>query len=304
MNVNYRISTVSDMTGIPRNTLIAWERRYGLLEPKRHDNGYRYYSEDDVGILLQIKNALKAGLKISEAVQIVRQRMPPRETSPTLGAVVHPLAGAELPMTGRQSPYAAFRDQLKDLLLAYRGDEARVMLAQLFNVPFDIKIHEIYFPILKTIGDLWEQGIVSVAQEHFASGIIRTHLAAQFVTMMQPSITARHAVCTTLPHDEHEIAALALGIQLSQSGYRVSYLGSKMPILDLSEFVATQNPDLLCISCITLPSQAEFEDYLLQVGKFARQGVRVVLGGRLLAGRRPTVPSGVEICPDWRSFIG
>lgn len=295
--MNYRISTVSDLTGIPRNTLIAWERRYGLLEPKRHDNGYRYYTDEDIGVLLQIKNALNAGLKISEAVGIVRKK------APTIALDEIVSDASNVPRSEHPSPYTAFREQLRGLLLAYRGDEARAMLAQLFNVPSDIKIHEIYFPILKAIGDLWEQGTVSVAQEHFASGIIRSHLAAQFIATVQQPITARHAACTTLPHDEHDIAAMALGLQLSQSGYRVSYLGSKMPILDLAEFVEKQRPDLLCVSCITLPTPSEFENYLLRVGNFVKQGVRVVLGGRLLADNQSPVPLGVEIYPDWRTFL-
>ena len=32
--MGYRIKTGSDLTGIPKNTLIAWERRYGLVAPE------------------------------------------------------------------------------------------------------------------------------------------------------------------------------------------------------------------------------------------------------------------------------
>ncbi len=298
--MSYRISTVAEITGIPRNTLIAWERRYGLLNPERHDNGYRAYTDNDVGILLQIKNALNAGLKISEAVNIVKRQS--TQSGSQNGFSGFSFSG-QASSDPTRSPYGQFRAQLADLLINYRGDEAKSMLATLVNVPFEIKLHEVFFPVLRDIGDRWECGEVSVAQEHFASGIIRTYLAALFVTTAQQPLGARHAVCTTLPHDEHEIAALALGIHLSQSGYRVSYLGSKMPVEPLGGFMERQRPHLLCVSCITLPEAPEFEDYVRRVGEFRKLGVRVVLGGQLLSGLTPPEGSGVEYYADWRSFV-
>lgn len=71
--MGYRIKTVSEITGIPKNTLVAWERRYGILAPDRLPNGYRQYNDDDIAILLQLKRAMADGLKISEAVELVRR---------------------------------------------------------------------------------------------------------------------------------------------------------------------------------------------------------------------------------------
>ena len=177
------------------------------------------------------------------------------------------------------------------------------MLAQLVSVPFETKLHEIFFPSLREIGELWETGEASVAQEHFASGVIRTHLAALFVTTAQQPLSARHAACTTLPHDEHEIGALALGIQLSQYGYRVSYLGSKMPLDALEGFIEKQKPQLVCVSCITLPEQGEFLRYIERLGRFVERGVRVVLGGGQLGTFSVPDKSRIEFYQDWRAFV-
>jgi len=297
--MSYRISTVAEITGIPRNTLIAWERRYGLLNPERQDNKYRLYSEHDVSVLMQIKNALSAGLKISEAVALVRKDKHGSET-----VVPRTDLWRQEPNVQALSPYDTFRAQLLKTLLAYRGEEARAMLGSLLNVPLETKLHQVIFPILGEIGQLWEEGKASVAQEHFASAIIRTHLAAQFVTAAQAPLDARHAVCTTLPHDEHEIAALALAIQLSTLGYRVSYLGARMPADELIAFVKKKRTHVLCVSCITLPSRDEFESYLECLSEVVELGVRVVLGGTKLA-RYAAVASqnGVEIHTAWRDFV-
>lgn len=49
--MSYRVKTVSQLTGIPRNTLVAWERRHGILEPSRSEGGYRLYTDQDVAYL-------------------------------------------------------------------------------------------------------------------------------------------------------------------------------------------------------------------------------------------------------------
>ena len=68
----YQIKTVSRLTGIPKNTLIAWERRYDLVAPIRLKNGYRIYSSQDLLIINRVKSLLEQGFKISEAALLVQ----------------------------------------------------------------------------------------------------------------------------------------------------------------------------------------------------------------------------------------
>ncbi len=70
--MGYRIHTVSRLTGIARNTLLAWERRFDFLEPTRQDNGYREYTDQDLSLLQAVKRLVDEGYKISEAVAIVK----------------------------------------------------------------------------------------------------------------------------------------------------------------------------------------------------------------------------------------
>ena len=76
--MGYRIKTVADMTGVSRSTLIAWERRYGLVTPTRATNGYRMYSESDVILLRRVKALVDRGLKISEAGLLIEGKRAPR----------------------------------------------------------------------------------------------------------------------------------------------------------------------------------------------------------------------------------
>lgn len=69
--MSYQIKTVSRLTGIPRNTLLAWERRYALVVPERAPNGYRLYSDADVARLNAVRQLLDQGYKVSEAAALV-----------------------------------------------------------------------------------------------------------------------------------------------------------------------------------------------------------------------------------------
>lgn len=285
------------MTGIPRNTLIAWERRYGLLNPERRDNGYRRYTEHDVSQLIKVKNALTAGLKISEAVELLHSQ---KAAVPVSAERFSETPVQPVSQFASDSPYAGMRSQLLSALVGYRGQEASEILARLVTVSFTLRLQEIYFPVLHEIGDRWERGEISIAQEHFASGLIKSHLAAIFISTPAPSPTADHVVSVTMPHDEHEIAALALAIHLSLKGRRVTYLGSKLPREELVEFCVKQRPQLVCVSCITLPSRGDmrvFTDALIPV---VLQGTRVVMGGSALVNVE--IDPRIEVAPNWGDF--
>jgi MerR family transcriptional regulator, light-induced transcriptional regulator len=287
------------MTGIPRNTLIAWERRYGLLNPERRENGYRRYTEHDVSQLLKVKNALTAGLKISEAVELLHTQSAAdaeqAKLPPELEEKIQPISEFSM-----DTPYARMRQELLAALVSYRGQDASEILARLVTVSFSIRLQEVYFPVLHEIGDRWERGDISIAQEHFATGLIKNHLAAIFVSTPAPALDAEHVVSVTMPHDEHEIAALALAIHLSLKGRRVTYLGSKLPKEELIQFCLKHRPQLVCISCITLPSRGDLRLFTDALRPVVQQGTRVVMGGTSLVGVE--MDPLIEVAPNWGDF--
>jgi MerR family transcriptional regulator, light-induced transcriptional regulator len=284
--MKYLISTVAELTGIPRNTLLAWERRYKLVQPERHENGYRSYSESDVATILRLKNAVAAGLRVGEAVELLRAE-PENRLQILESETKDPTA----------LKFDEIRQELLSALLEYRRGDAEAVLERLLHVPFRVRLREVIFPILAQVGSLWEAGAVSVAQEHYASAVLRAHLAALFITVGGGAPSAPHAVTTTFVGDNHEIAALALAIQLGISGFRVSYLGANLPADELVKFAKKFRPELVCVSCILRPNPEEFDAYLSAISQVP--GVRWVLGGSV-----PDVPArpGVELRREWSDF--
>ncbi len=62
----YRIKTVSRMTGMSPELLRAWERRHGVVSPRRTPGGYREYSEEDVERLRLLALLTSRGYSIGE----------------------------------------------------------------------------------------------------------------------------------------------------------------------------------------------------------------------------------------------
>lgn len=289
--MTYRIRTVAEMTGIPRNTLIAWERRYDFIHPERHPNGYRSYSDSDVEKLRRVQNAMHAGLKISEAVALLKRE----------AELVDPEASGNSQSYSSEG-FERIALELTDALVNYRRAEADAILARLTPVSFKERLHRVLFPVLRRIGDLWAEGAVTIAQEHYASAILRTHMAGVLVGIGAQGSFAEHAACTTFVGDMHELAALALAIQLSLEGRRVSYLGPNLPAEEAVAFCMSQAVRLLCVSVIRRPEDAALNKYMKIVAQLAETGTRVVLGGRQLGEFRLSVPDGVEIVPNWEDF--
>jgi len=143
------IQAVARRTGIPSATLRKWEQRYGVLTPERTAGSHRRYTERDVLRVEWLKARIEEGYRIGEAARLLGGY----SDAPRLdaeGLVEELVAGAVSP------------------------DPPRVVSAvdQAFALfPTEHAVTEVIAPALRRIGELWEQGEATVAQEHQLTGI-------------------------------------------------------------------------------------------------------------------------------------
>jgi DNA-binding transcriptional MerR regulator len=166
--MGYQIRQVSQLLGVPKNTLIAWERRYNIVAPGRTEGGYRMYSEQDLATLRRVKLLIDQGYRIGEACRQVLD-----------GGPVDPLAlpaPEGLPAPG-QAALAPMREALLGHLLAFDRDSADRIAQRLVLLPFEGTLDEILLPILREVGDRWKAGEVSISQEHHVTAWVRERLA-------------------------------------------------------------------------------------------------------------------------------
>jgi len=283
----YRIKTVSEMTGIPRNTLLAWERRHGILAPERLSNGYRLYSDDDVTLLRQLKAAVSSGIAISQALHTIRAGAsagPPR--SERVGS------GADL---------GAARDALFGAFSQFDRASADAVVASLGHVSYASLVDDVYVAVLRRVGEEWAEGRLTIAQEHFASAFVREQLVVILVRLGSQASRGPRVACVTFPGERHELALLALTVHLALRGCRVTYLGSDVPLADLVDFLGRVAPDCLCVGAIIEVDVDELARFARAIRRAAPPTTRVIIGGAGLPGR-PKPVKGVELLSDWHEI--
>jgi len=286
--MSYRVKTVSQLTGIPRNTLVAWERRYQLLDPTRTEGGYRVYRDEEVAYLKDLKQLVDRGLSISEAIAQRGPLQNPGGAPPLLPTALPPPA------------YLLLADHLGQL----DREGVRGLLRQIEQMPFEDAVHEVWFPFLKEVGDRWEDGELSVAQEHFCSGVAREYLLAMFRSVGSGvSGNGPQVVCASVPQELHDLPLLCLAVLLALRGWRVTWLGASVPVADLCAVAAGHAPDVICLSAIVKKDPIELLSTARTVLSAAPKNTVVVLGGPAAVDLRSHEHSRLWIAPDFEEFL-
>jgi len=241
--MGYRITTVSRLTGIPRNTLLAWERRYGLVKPERLDNGYRAYTDADIEYLRKVKQLVDTGYRISEAITLVDERT---------DGVVAPAGPLRV-----EQDWGAIRSRLVASLLAFDRSAAEACVLPVSMSGHAELLRSLYLPALRDVGEGWLAGHITVGQEHFASAFIRERMLAMLVSVGFGPPTGRRVLCACLPGERHEGGLLALAVRLTLRGFRVSWLGADVPVQDIADSAIRWNSELVCLSGSVAPDRVE-----------------------------------------------
>jgi DNA-binding transcriptional MerR regulator len=257
MNENLlRIGELSRRTGVSPEVLRAWERRYGLFTPQRTEGGFRLYSSADVSRINAMKRLIAEGVSASEAAQRLASSLPGSAAS----------IGSSL--------FEERRDALRHALLSYDEAAAHAVIDQLL-MEFDAEtlMRSAFLPILREIGELWEQGRISVAEEHFASNLIRRRLGG-LARGWEDGVGPR-AIVACPADEEHDIPLLMFGISLGNRGWRITYLGPRTPTEDLLKAVETLHPQLVVLGS---PREDAYSDLIAPL-QSTSHGVRVAIGG-------------------------
>jgi DNA-binding transcriptional MerR regulator len=284
--MSYRIKTVSSLTGIPRATIVAWERRYNLLEPIRSPAGYRIYSDEDIQFLRGIKALTEEGLAISEAIQVAGKRVAATARGADDALPARALEG------GNRS--------LSQALLSFDRAAAERHLPR--DVSFERAMHEVYQPVLRDIGEAWARGEVTVAQEHFASAFCRERLIQMFQDLGAGPADGVPVTCVGPPGEPHDLGLLMLAIRLALRGFRVTWIGVQVPREDLCAMIAQYPPRLVCITATQPHLVAEARVYARQVRACARADTVIALGGPAVFGLSGEAEPGVWMVADFEAL--
>ena len=233
-----RIGELSRRLGVSDHVLRAWERRYGLLRPVRSAGGFRLYTEADLDRIRRMQVYLTQGLSAAEAAQAAIDDERSLRTTTDPGEVQH---------RGRLTDAA---ETLTLAMDAFDEAAAQAVLDRLLStLTVETVLRDVLLPYLHELGERWQRGTVSVAQEHFASNIIRGRLAS--LGRGWGHGHGPEAVLACVPGELHDIALLAFGIVLNRNGWRIGFFGASTPLDDLIRIANTNHPDLVLLTAST-----------------------------------------------------
>lgn len=277
----FNTKAVVRQTGAPAPTLRAWERRYGVLAPRRGENGYRLYSERDIAIVAWLRERVESGLTISQAIALLRSldqgrkrrrsrvltspttHEPTESLSPLDGAASAPpsmpVSPADLAPTVTESARFSLTNLRQALARQFDDlDEAAASrtIAQAFAIyPVEDVLLSLVEPTLVQIGQLWSDGETTVTVEHFASAIVRGQLETLF-RATPASLTGPLVLVGCAPGEMHELGPLTLALLLRRAGLHVVYLGQSVELEGLISAVQAARPACVLLSAAMRP-QAE-----------------------------------------------
>jgi methanogenic corrinoid protein MtbC1 len=169
---------------------------------------------------------------------------------------------------------AAIRDELAAALDAFDEPRAQAILDRLLALAtVETLLAEVVLPYLQELGERWKRGEASVAQEHFASSVLRGRLlglARGWGLGLGPV-----AVLACLPGEQHDLGLIAFGLALRSRGWRIVYLGPDSPIDTVADVSRRLEPSLVVLNAV---SRERVRPVVPQLRALARRHT-VALGG-------------------------
>jgi DNA-binding transcriptional MerR regulator len=255
-----RIGELSRRTGVAPDTLRAWERRYGLLRPERSEGGFRLYGPEDERRVQAMKALIESGVSAAESARLAASGTP---VAGALGAPVIDVPAEVGPI------------RLREALERFDEAAAQAILdIALTRLTVDAVVEQVVLPAMREIGNRWQSGKVSVAQEHFATGVLRERMLS--LGRNWGAGVGPRALLACPPAELHDLGLVAFGVVLRDRGWRVTYLGPDTPIETIARTAADLDPAAVVLAAL---DPERFEAAADEIAALGRE-VRVLIGGQ------------------------
>ena len=230
--VRFDIAGVERETGIGKDTLRVWEKRYGFPVPERDDREERLYPQDQVDRLRLIKRLLDNGMR---PVKVVSLEM----------TELNALVGQ---MPDETAQFSADLSGFIDLIKSHQATELRVALSRaLLQQGMEDFLSKTISPLNRLVGEAWMRGEVRVFEEHLYSEQI-THVLRDAITTLRHTGDTPRILMTTLPGEEHSLGLLMAEATLSLRGAHCIMLGVQTPIQEIVLAAKAHQVDIVVLS--------------------------------------------------------
>ncbi len=282
------ISAAERETGLSKDVLRMWERRYGFPNPLRNDNGEREYALADIAKLRAIKRLMDVGLRPGKIIGLSI-------------ADLDALADAHAPRHRDAASPALERDTLA-LLKAHDPAALQQTLAQwLMGQGLEQFVVDTLAPLNRAVGIAWMRGELEVFEEHLYTEQVQATLRTGINAFPRGHGSPR-VLLTTLPGEQHGLGLLMVEALLVCEGAQCVALGTQTPQEDVRRAAAAHRSDIVALSFSAAFPLRQAMDGLAALRRALPQGVALWAGGEITRRVRTTLP-GIVLLPDLAAAV-
>ena len=297
LNIN-ALSSISDVerdTGVPKETLRVWERRYDFPQPERDNHGERLYPADQVQRLRLVKRLLDLGYRPGKIMHLGTD-----ELTELAGK-----ASAEALIPNANDPELR---HCVDLIKGHKIYELRQRLSQaLLEMGLRRFVIELISPLTTLVGEAWSAGNMAVFEEHlYAEALQSVMRNAIFVANQQigQANASPRILLTTVPQERHGLGLLMAEALLALEGAHCVSLGVQTPLNDIVEAARVQRADIVALSFSSVMSPRAAVENINELQSRLGAGTTVWAGGSCAAlARRQLGPQCVLDLNDIKGAV-
>lgn len=289
----FSIKNLENLSGIKAHTLRIWEKRYNLLEPERTVTNIRRYSLDSLKRLLNVTLLYNHGFKISKIASLNEEEIPELVRSIALKSNSEQVAINAFKLSMINFDYDLFDTNYNEILQHH---------------DFQYVFLNVFMPLMRELGILWQTGAISPSHEHFITNLIKQkiHLQTETLQRKKPLRTDRPIFVIFLPENEiHELGVLYLNYLILNSGYRTIFLGQSLQTSSL-ETLYSYNSKFYFVSYLTVePNKEEIMPFLTNFHQNLledRDSKLLLFGPQQIEIDTDKIPGQIELFRSVESF--
>ena len=270
--LHFNIAAVERETGLSKDVLRMWERRYGFPLPERDANGERLYPAAQLDRLRQIKRLMDQGHRPGKLIAASPEelsQLAPRRTA------------------SRRPIPAASTEDLGELLTLIKQHDAtgyqQAMQQRLVRQGFQNFVQDTVAPLTQQVGEAWEDGLFEVFEEHLFTELTK-RLLRQAIGTLPGGRRSPRIVLTTVPDEQHLLGLLMVESLFALEGAECIPLGTQMPLRDIGRAALAHQADIVALSFSTAFPRRQISGVLEQLRQMLPNNIALWIGGQGVAG--------------------
>ena len=276
----FSIAAVERDTGLSKDTLRVWERRYGFPAPARNANGERLYPQEQLERLRLIRRLLDGGHRPARIVAASIEE---------LAGLVETLRSESVDLQAPEHDPTL----LQSVCLHRTTELAAGLRRALMKQGLQRFVVETLAPLATAVGEAWMRGEVLVAEEHLfteqVQNLLRGAIGAHAGSGGRPRV-----LLTTLPDELHVLGLLMAEAMLVPEGVCCTSLGTRTPLADIRAAALAGEFDVVALSfSLAYPTRQAVDD-LLELRASLPPHVALWAGGGAVCNRHKR-PDGVRV---------